>query len=341
MRQKLLIIVVGGLLALILLPALGWNGLVEQGNVSAFDMLLRLSPPQPSSAQHDVVLLAIDDQTVGRYGPLPLKRAVIAEALNRIATAQPQALAIDVLLSERTQETDDTKLAAAFSRFPKLVLATALEATQDSKEPRWLTPLPDFERYAFALGHVHFEPDRDGVARTLLLTKANTAARYWAFAFEAFRAVVGAQGPPTEYPRKLRIGNRAVPAADSNGRLLWIHYRGPEGAFTRVSLASVLDGRAPPSIFTGKVVFLGVTAQGAGDRVYSPFSTGLGMSGIEVHANILATLLDENYLSPLSPPLEFLSFLVIAALVATAAWWRQGRLLTSTAITGIVAIPVF
>jgi hypothetical protein len=31
---------VGGLLALGLLPALAWNGLVQQGNASAFDMLL-------------------------------------------------------------------------------------------------------------------------------------------------------------------------------------------------------------------------------------------------------------------------------------------------------------
>ena len=43
MRQKLLIIV-GGLLALILLPTLAWNGLVQQGNASAFDMLLRSEP---------------------------------------------------------------------------------------------------------------------------------------------------------------------------------------------------------------------------------------------------------------------------------------------------------
>jgi signal transduction histidine kinase len=339
-RRKLLI-VASGLIALMLLPVLAWNGLVQQANVSAFDILLRLSPPPPSSVQHDVVLLAIDDETVSRCGPWPLKRAVIAEALNRIATAQPKVLAVDVLLSEKTVEADDAKLATAFSRFPKVVLATALEATQDGSEPRWLTPLPEFQPYAFALGHVHFEPDRDGVARTLLLTKATDHDRYWAFAFEAFRAVLAAQAPPTEYAKKLRVGNRIVPAADSNGRLLWIHYRGPEGVFHRVSLARVLDGRAPPSSFAGKVVILGVTAQGAGDRVYSPFSSGLGMSGIEVHANILATLLDGNYLSTLSPPVEFLSFVVMAGLVATAAWWRQGRLLTPTAIIGILDIPLF
>ena len=341
MRRKFLIIVVGGLLALILLPALGWNGLVEQGNVSAFDMLLRLSPARPSSARENVVLLAIDDETVSRYGPLPLNRGLIAEALMRIASAEPKVLVVDVLLSEKTREADDGRLASAFSRFPKVVLATALEAPQEGKQSRWLTPLPEFQHHAFALGHVHLEPDRDGLARTLLLTKVNVDDRYWALGFEAFRAALGAQEPPTEYANDLRVGTRRVPAADSNGRLLWIHYNGPEGIFRRVSLASVMDGRAPASTFAGKMVILGVTAQGAGDRIYTPFSTGLGMSGIEIHANIVSTLLDGAYLSPLTASSEFLLLLAITALVAAAAWWRQGRLLAPVAVAGVGVIPVF
>ena len=288
-----------------------------------------------------MVLLAIDDETVSRYGPLPLNRAVLAEALRRVASAQPKVLAVDVLLSEKTREADDATLADAFGQFPKVVLAAALEATQDNKQPQWITPLPEFQSHAIALGHVHFEPDRDGLARTLLLTKANADNRYWALGFEAFRATLGAQGPPTEYAKEVSVGDRFVPAADSNGRLLWIHYDGPEGSFRRVSLATVLDGRAPASNFAGKVVILGVTAQGAGDRFYTPFSTGLGMSGIEIHANIFSTLFEGAYLSPLSSPLEFISLFAIAALVSTAAWWRQGRLLAPVAIAGVFAIPVF
>ena len=185
------LIVVGGLLALALLPVLAWNGLVQAGNVSAFDMFLRLSPTRPNSARKSVVLLAIDDETVSRFGPLPLNRAVVAEALNRIS-AEPSVLVVDVLLSERTREAEDARLSNALGRFPKVVLATALEATDENKQPRWIMPLPEFQRHAFAVGHVHFEPDRDGLARTLLLTKANAGNRYWALGFEAFRASMGA-----------------------------------------------------------------------------------------------------------------------------------------------------
>lgn len=334
------LIVVAGVLALILLPVLAWNGLMQEGNATAFDMLLRLSPPRINSARGNVVLLAIDDETVSRYGPLPLNRAVVAEALKRVSGAQPRVLVVDVLLSERTRQADDADLSAALGGFPKAVLATALEATEENRGPQWITPLPEFQRHAFALGHVHFEPDRDGLARTLLLTKANADNRYWALAFEAFRAALAAQGPPTEDAKEVKVANRLVPASGSNGRLLWIHYNGPEGTFRRISLASVLDGRAPASSFAGKVVFLGVTAQGAGDRVYTPFSSGLGMSGIEIHANIFNTLFDGAYLTPLSTPLEFLSLIAIVGLVGTAAWWREGKLLMPVAIAGVILFPV-
>jgi signal transduction histidine kinase len=173
-----------------------------------------------------------------------------------------------------------------------------------------------------------------------MLTKANADNRYWALGFEAFRAAVGAQEPTTEDAKEVKVANRLIPAPDSNGRLLWIHYKGPPGTFRSVSLASVLEGEAPASSFADKIVFLGVTAQGAGDRVYTPFSSGLGMSGIEVHANIFSTLFDGAYLSPLSSPVELLSLIAIAALVGAAAWLREGKLLAAAAIAGLILIPL-
>ncbi len=338
MRRRLLI-PLGGLLALAVLASLAWNGLTQHGNAAATDMLLRLSPPRHGLARQRVVLLAIDDETVSRYGPLPLDRAVIANALEKLASAAPTVLVPDMLLSDRTNPAADSRLADALGRFSRVVLATALDVRSDGRQSQWLTPLPEFERRAFALGHVHIEPDPDGVARTLLLAKNNGDQRHWALGFEAFRAAVGTAAPPKESADALHVGTQRVPAASSNHRLLWIHYAGPEGTFSRVSLAQVLDGRAPASAFAGKVVILGVTAQGAGDRVFTPFSAGLGMSGIEIHANVFSTLLDGAYLAPLSPLAEFLSALGIAALIAWAAWWRQGRLLILVTIAGFVLIP--
>ena len=337
---RILLISIGGPLALAILIFLAWSGLAQHGNAAAADMLLRLDHRASRLASQDVILLAIDDETVSRYGPLPIDRALIAEALKQVATAKPSVLVVDILLSERTSPAADASLADAFSRFPSVVLATALETPLHGRQSEWLRPLSEFETRARSLGHVHIEPDPDGVARTLLLTKSNRDQRHWALGFEAFCARMGVQVSPIESADALKVGTHRVPARSSTDRLLWIHYAGPEGTFQHVSLASVLGRRAPLSIFSGKVVILGVTALGAGDRIFTPFSAGLGMSGIEIHANILNTLGTGAYLVPLSPLAELLSIFAIAALIVAAVWWRQGRFLIPVAIIGLFLMPV-
>ena len=339
MRRRLLISV-GGLLALLAVVFLAWNGLTQHGNAAAADILLRLAPPRSTSARQTVVLLAIDEETVSRYGPLPIDRAVLAEALNRVARAKPAALVVDMLLSERTTPAADMRLADALGRFRSVVLATALDVPAEGGPSRWLTPLPEFENNARSLGHVHIEPDPDGVVRTILLAKNNQEQRHWALGFEALRAESQVRSPIIETPSALQVGTHIVPAAAFNHSLMWIHYAGPEGTFRRISVAKVLADPATPSEFGGKVVILGVTAQGAGDRIFTPFSSGLGMSGIEIHANVFSTLLDGAFLTPLSPIAELLWALTVALLIAGSVWWRQGRFLITTAIVGLLLIPV-
>jgi signal transduction histidine kinase len=337
--RKFLIVFLG-VSVLLVLPLLAWNGLVQAADASGYDILVRLSPKAQNQAQKSVVLLAVDDDTVSRYGPLPLNRSVLADALDRVATADPKVLVVDILLSERTQPAADLRLADALGRFPKVVLAAALESSPGGKVSRWITPLPEFRSRAYAIGHVHLEPDRDGIARSLLLAKENGETRYWALGFEAFRAAVGAQAPPIEYPDRVVVGQHNVPSTESGGRLVWIHYAGPEGTFQRVSVARVLDETAPLSLFKDKVIILGVTAQGAGDRIFTPYSNGAGMSGIEIHANIFSTLLDAAYVSPLGPASEFLFLIAIVLVVAASGWWHGGRSLAFVAVAGVITIPV-
>jgi signal transduction histidine kinase len=338
--ERAFLISSGGFLSLAILIFLAWSGLAQHGNAAAADMLLRLNHRSTALKPQNVILLAIDDETVSRYGPLPIDRALLSEALNRVAAAKPSVLVVDMLLSEKTTPLGDARLADAFSAFPTVVLATALEIPVHGKSSEWLKPLPEFESHARALGHVHIEPDPDGVARSLLLAKSNRDQRFWALGFEAFRAQMGVHAGVIESAKALDVGTDRVPARSFNDRLLWIHYAGPEGTFQHVSLAGVLEDRVPMSVFSGKVVILGVSALGAGDRIFTPFSAGLGMSGIEIHANILNTLATGAYLIPLSPVAELISLLTIATLIAVSVWWRQGRFLIPVAITGLFLIPV-
>src|SRR5664279_1127831 len=122
------------------LPFLMWNGVVQQMNAGVGDTLLRMRGPVHSPSVAQIVLLAIDDSTLSEYGPLPIRRSVLADAIRRIAEFRPRALVLDMLLAEPGRSEDDLALSAALSKVPETVLGAAIESDR-IQEPRWILPL--------------------------------------------------------------------------------------------------------------------------------------------------------------------------------------------------------
>ena len=123
------------------LPLLAWNGLVGQFNASLADVLVRVRGPVRSRTIGDIVLVAIDDTTAARYGPLPLRRSVLAQGIDRLASLGPRAVVIDLLLSEAGRAEDDTALARSLSLLPSLVLGAALRSDPQASGI-WILPIP-------------------------------------------------------------------------------------------------------------------------------------------------------------------------------------------------------
>ncbi len=63
----------------VVIPVLVWNGFVQHINSAFTDILLRMRPSAGNGAVREVVLLAIDDGTLARYGPMPLRSLCLAE----------------------------------------------------------------------------------------------------------------------------------------------------------------------------------------------------------------------------------------------------------------------
>jgi signal transduction histidine kinase len=312
-RPTLLIRAIYLLILIAALSFLAWNGLVGQFNASLSDVLLRVRGPVHSRTVNDIVLVAIDDTTAARYGPLPLRRSVLAQGIARLASLGPKVLVIDLLLAESGRAEDDTALATSFSSLPSVVLGAALPTDQQTP-PSWILPLPEFAA-SHLIGHVHADPDADGNVRLILLEKSGAGKRYWALGLQAVRADIGA-ATPLETRESLELGSIHIPAKDSADRLMLINYAGPEGTFRRVRFSSLLDGTARTEDFRNKIAFLGVTAQGSGDRLFTPFSSGIGMSGIEIHANVARTILDRDFLVPLSEAGELTALALIGGVCA-------------------------
>ena len=318
------------------LPLLMWNGLVQQINASAGDTLLRMRGPLPSPSIAQIVLLAIDDSTLSDYGPLPIRRSVLADAIRRISVFRPRALVLDMLLAEAGRSEDDLALSTALSMIPETVLGAAIES-DPTHAPRWILPLSALAD-AHLVGHVHAEPDADGNVRTVLLAKAAAGKRVWALGLQAARTAQHT-GPPVEQRDAVQLGAIRIPAREATGRMMRINYAGPEGVFRRISLASVLNHTVRPEDFHDRIVLLGVTAQGGGDRLFTPVSSGIGMSGVEIHANVLRTILDRDFLTSLGPVAEIAGGVLIAVACIIGVGALRGMPLFA-ALAGIAfAIP--
>ncbi len=301
-------------------------------NQYAADLLFRLRGEQKAGVER-IAIVAIDDETLARFGNLPLDRSLVAAALTRICSGRPNVIALDLLFPEPSNPEGDQALLAALQACPQTVLAGGLvkplvkppvkplvkKDPADPRPARWLHPLPSFAEAAAAIGHVHADPDLDGVSRRILLAKSVAGERRWALALEALRIQTGQSGPVVEDERTLAVSSHMIPASRERRRALLINYAGGEGVFPRYSLGQVVTGELTPDTFAGRAVLLGVTAQGAGDRLFTPFSSpGRGMPGVEIHAHILHMLMTDSFLEPLRATTSLAIMAGIAAVVAAA-----------------------
>ena len=95
---------------------------------------------------------------------------------------------------------------------------------------------------------------------------------------------------------------------DTSGQIS-INFRGPSNTFLYLSAGDILDGSATPFL-KDKYVLIGSTASGNIDLVATPYSSRI--PGVEVHANILDNLIQNDPLVEESELEHLLSFMLIA-----------------------------
>jgi adenylate cyclase len=125
---------------------------------------------------------------------------------------------------------------------------------------------------------------------------------------------VGRDRVAVEEGRGVAVGDLFLPT-DEAGRQL-INYYGPEGTVPTHSLVELLDGAIQPGALAGRVVVLGASAAGAGDRFVTPFAARL--PGSEFLATAVDNLLGRRSLVR-NAASRALDVLAIAAMALSAA----------------------
>ena len=289
---------------------LSWTTYFAELNSTAYDFALRLAGPVPPSSP--VVIVAIDEDSLGRIGMWPWSRDKLARLIQGVSTGKPRAIALDLLLDNETSEDADYALALAIANAPPMVLATRRDSVDGVG--LWRQPLGLFAQKRVLLGHVHADPDFDGISRRVFSAKAGEGRVVPAFAVQALHAA-GLQFK-SDFEKKVGAAERIRPQAVN------IRFAGDENTFRRVPAWAVLEGSADLGQFRDQIILIGFTAEGLGDEWFTPFAiTGKKMSGVEVHANVIDTLYAGRAIGEV-PDLILLAALAVFVLLL---WWLNHR----------------
>lgn len=297
----------------------------------------------------EVVILAIDDDSLTRgrdskelkslaaIQSWPWRRTAYAEAIDHLMTAGARSIAVDVLWdlpSDRPE--DDLRLQQTLRKYAGRVTLAALHASSQSNGgglDQLVYPDPMFQIAPKSIGFINYLTEPDGRFRrfaSAYLNRIDADLRRSQPNLISFdEASVRAS--------KLTI---AKPKGD------YIFFYGGQNTFTTVSFWHVLYPQnwallKQQQVFKDKIVLIGPTAAFLQDIHSTPFGD---VSGVEIHANAIATLLENRTLTEVVPALGwrgmclFLAIGGIGLAIGQLSKRATPRFVWAIAIAGLWAI---
>jgi len=304
-----------GLVVLLFLLVAGLStiGVIRDWQVRFSDTFFRLSPVPKEKSQ--VVMVTIDDQSLQRYGRWPWSRALLAKLTNNLARAGAGVVGLDILLAEPQSADPDQALQEAL-RAGHAVIVDKIATYPEG--PRWVEPLPQFARVA-TVGHAQAVLDVDSVCRRYPAHQLTLDGSRWAFAVEVARKV-----DPVRTSDFLSSYN--IPARDqgsvNTARPVLVRIPFRRGGFDTISARAVLES-FDPAMVRGRPVLVGFGSTEIGDRLSIPLHPEFPTPGVEVHAQILDSILTGRTLRELPLWASALALLLTSILaVSVFRAWR-------------------
>ncbi len=337
--------------ALTLLVTWALPNLVQSWEWKTYD--LRFQWRGKIATHPDVILIDADDESAKRLGRWPWKRTLHAHLIDTLLEQKPGAVAYDVLFALPENSLEDRALERSVKSLPNLVFPVAVhllprkkDYTEEHNELKWdgIAPTKASRRYFFAnraifplkpltevvggLGHIATNRDEDGVIRRvpLLVRYRNRLVPSL-----AFHAVLKYLDVPADrvrinsnevvlqkalYPGAAARKDISIPV-DKQGQML-INFAGRwSRTFKHASFYRVLEKeeavKGKGETLEGKLVLVANTLSGFDSK---PIPVEKDFPGVGVHANIINTILTQNFLQ--SPSWMFQGLLIFLLAVAVA-----------------------
>nr|EIX1824055.1 CHASE2 domain-containing protein [Pseudomonas aeruginosa] len=293
----------------------------------------RLRNLTPLAVDPRILVVAIDDRSLESLGRWPWPRSIHAELLDRLAAAGARSVLLDVIFSEPSSNPDsDRQLARSLCRAGNVLLPLLRESVPRYGEPpREIPPTAPLAGCAAGIGHINVEADSDGTVRSVYLREGPLGQPRPLLAWQAFADAGAMPMPGLDDMRNLPGWQR--------DHAIRIPFIGADAGFPSVPYVSVLRGEVPDSLLRDRLVLVGATAPGLGDRYVTPLSASLGTTpGVEIQANILNGLLQQRTAVDLQPWLAALLSAAGVALLLGLMLFRSRHALLLTLACAALAL---
>jgi adenylate cyclase len=276
------------------------------------------------------IIAAIDERSIAEFGRWPWSRSMEARLVDALKGYHVAVIGFDLTFSERESETIDRafarSMAAQNSTYIGYFFNTDRPLKDDGlsvyknafpdpppvaynivrKEPnsqqvpllagRYLPPIPELNRAARGTAFLNVNEDLDGVVRSypavIRFDGLYCVPLFLAVADEFLHTAPLSIGLADYGITTVAVGNHVLPVNEMG----WVtlHFRGPAGTIPRYSVSDIVNRRVPPNALAGKIILIGVTGLGLGDRFVTP--VGQDFPGVEILATAVDNVLARDFL---------------------------------------------
>jgi CHASE2 domain-containing sensor protein len=325
-RKAVLPVAAALVLAAVLLAAsrLGW--LPEAPDRFTYDWRTTLLAERAPQQRDDIAIVLIDEESLTGYPYLsPIDRGLSAELVRSIDSAGPKAIGLDFIIDRPTEPIKDAAFAEAVRTAKAPVIIGAVDERGGPRPPEVAYQADFLTKTGAKGGHIYFatEPNR--------LTLGDQAVRF----------IVPPSPVPPSRPSFTRLlaevdGTKPEPATDlinwrlppsQGGADLFLTFSVPAHHDPSGKRTGPILPESWRAALAGKIVLVGGSFSDR-DRHLTPLTVASGerISGVKIHAQILAQLRDGRSLYTLTWPVEFLVVALVAGFGFFAArrWTLKG-----------------
>ena len=303
------------------------GGLTETARLKSFDYLQSTDAVVESK---DVVIVEFDEASIEAFGQWPWPRDYLADVINHLRSQGAGLIIMPILFSEEDRAGKDDVLAQTLQGNGVIIAQTGTTQTNKNAVPRgiakigdpipWLFewpgmlgPIPELGQSADGVGVLNIAPERDGVVRRMPLIMTVAGETYPAMAIETIRVATGAPSYQVKAGatgvQAVRVPGYPTITTDPYARI-WLRWN---KQFPSVSIMEATQEHV-----AGKIVVIGLTAEGIGSTIAAP--TGTEYAHTPVAVSLQTIINGDNIVrSDLADTYELVYLFAIGLLLVVAA----------------------